>query len=324
MSDAAQAGRAGTASLAASTMHLDRAIVIYMENQNFDQVIGHNDASGKADTPYITSIALRYGLATFYFGVTHPSLPNYLAFVGGYDNNISDDNPSCFAVPSQVPNCHRIPYQNLVDQLETNHMTWAAFMQSMPSVGYLGPRFPTAGPVLYAQKHNPFVYYTDIATNSARMKRIMPLDDSASQLRTALTDPATAPQFIFISPDQCHDMHGTTTCTDTDAVLRAGDDYVKTLVTTIQRSPAFTSNSAIFITWDENDFSSTLGCCGSSAGNGGGHVATIVITPRYTTPIRISAASNHYTLLRTIETTFGLPPLVKAAQVQPELLPLLP
>lgn len=325
ISDAQAAGRNTAASVvAASTTHLDRAIVVYMENQGFDDVIGHNDMNGNPDTPYITNIALKYGLATFYFGVTHPSLPNYLALIGGYTNNISDDNPSCYAVPKQAPKCHRIDYYNFVDQLESKNLTWAAFEQSMPSAGFLGPQFPASGDALYAQKHNPFVYYSDIATNPARLKKIQPLDDNASQLKTALSNPATAPNFIFVVPDQCHDMHGTKTlCNNNDALLREGDNYVKTLVTTIQQSPAFTSNSALFIVWDENDYSSNIGCC-TAQNVGGGHIASIVITPRYTTPIRIAQEANHYTLLHTIESTFGLPPIHEAAKVPAGLLPLLP
>ena len=321
----AQVGRDSAASTVSSTSttHLDRVILIYMENQGFDNVIGHDDANGNPDTPYITSTALKYGLATFYFGVTHPSLPNYLAFLGGYTNGISDDNPSCYAVPNPAPNCHRIDYQNFIDQLESHNISWEAFMQSMPSVGYLGPRYPTTGPTLYAQKHNPYVYYSDIATNAARLKKIVPLDNNASQLAAALSNPVTAPRFVWITPDQCHDMHGTSTCSDNDALLRAGDAYLKTLITTIQQSPSFTSNSAIFVVWDENDYSSNLGCC-LPAAVGGGHIPAFVITPRYTTPIRVSAEMNHYALLHTIETTFGLPPLENAAKVPPALLPLLP
>jgi phospholipase C len=306
----------------ATTTSLNRIFVVYMENQGFDDVIGHDDANGNPDTPYITSIALKYGLDTLYFGVTHPSLPNYLALIGGYTNNISDDNNSCYA-PSPGPGCHSIPYINLVDQLESKHISWAAYEQSMPTPGYLGSRYPTSGPVLYAQKHNPFVYYTDIATNPSRRDKVLPLDNNATQLHAALANAATAPRFVFIAPDQCHDMHGTTTCTNYDALLREGDIYLHTLVQTITSSPSFTSNSALFIVWDENDYSSNLGCC-SSPQVGGGHIAAIVITPRYTHPIQSAALANHYNLLHTIESAYGLAPLNKAGTVPASLFELLP
>ncbi len=314
---------ASATSVRANTTSVNRAFVIYMENQGYDDVIGHADPSGNLDTPYITNLAFHYGLETDYFGVTHPSLPNYLALTGGSTNNINDDNASCYAVPSPGAGCHSIPYKNLVDQLESAHISWVAYEQSMPTVGYLGVRYPATGPVLYAQKHNPFVYYTDIATNAARRDHILPLDNSATQLKAALSNPATAPRFVFIAPDQCHDMHGTSTCPSGDALLRAGDNYVQTLVTTIMHSPSFTSNSVIFLTWDENDYSSNIGCCVTFVG-GGGHVPTIVVTPRYTHALQIANEANHYALLRTIEAGYGLAPLDQAGLFQPVLFNLMP
>lgn len=308
----------------AATTRLHRVFVIMMENQGFDNVIGHQSASGQLDTPYITQLAQRYGLSTYYFGVTHPSLPNYLAFISGNTFGIQDDNPSCYAMPPQSP-CDTAKGPNIVDSLENAHIPWEAFEQSMPTAGYLGPQYPTVsgGPVYYAQKHNPFVYFKDIATNIARLARIVPLDNNASQLRKALSNPAIAPQFSFIVPDQCHDMHSTTTCPSGDALLMAGDQYVRTLVDTITRSPSYSSDSAIVITWDENDYSSSIGCC-LSPKIGGGHVATIVVTPRYAGPLQSALPSNHYTTLRSIESVFGLTPIGKSAFVPPTLLDLLP
>jgi phosphatidylinositol-3-phosphatase len=309
----------------AATTHLQRIIYIMMENQGFDEVVGHDDANGKPDTPFITQLALSYGLETMSFGTTHPSLPNYLSLIGGSYYGIQDDNASCFAVPKQA-SCDTATGMNLVDLLEAHKLTWMAMEQTMPSAGYLGPQYPVAsnGPVLYAQKHNPFVYYKDIATNPTRLKDILPLKNM-NALAAVLASPATAPNFLFIVPDQCHDMHGTTNCSNYDALLRAGDAYVKDLVTTIAASKAFRdSNSALVISWDEDDYSSNIGCCESVNPHGGGHMATIVITPHYKKPIESAIPSNHYSELRSIEDAFGLPYLNESAKVLPSLLDLIP
>src|SRR5947209_2257454 len=52
-------------------------VIVVMENKEYGSVIGNPDA------PYVNGLARRYGLATAYFAVSHPSLPNYLALVGG-------------------------------------------------------------------------------------------------------------------------------------------------------------------------------------------------------------------------------------------------
>jgi phospholipase C len=291
-------------SASAAVRPLDRAFVIMMENQGFDNVVGHLDLNNNPDTPFITHLAERYGLATLEFGVTHPSLPNYTSLIAGDYFGIQDDNPSCFAKPTPAPPCDKIDTTNLVDELEGANISWLAFEQTMPRPGYLGVQWPKTGAALYAQKHNPFVYFKDIATNPARLAKIRPLT-TITPLARALANPATSPRFVLIVPDQCHDMHGQTPCSDPDQLLLAGDAYVQSLVQTIMTSPAYTRNSAIFVTWDENDFSSFLGCCDSPA-IGGGHIATIVITPHTTKPIQSATSYNEYSILSTIEQAFGV------------------
>src|SRR5260221_13720018 len=66
---------------------------IMMENHGYSQIIGNN-----ADAPYINSLAAKYNVATDFHGVTHPSLPNYLAMLSGSHQGIWDDcaiNTTC-------------------------------------------------------------------------------------------------------------------------------------------------------------------------------------------------------------------------------------
>lgn len=288
----------------AAVRPLDRAFVIMMENQGFDGVIGHLNPSNIPDTPYITYLAHTYGLSLLQFGVTHPSLPNYVSLISGDYFGIQDDNPSCYAQPAPPPPCDQVTATNFVDELEAANISWASFNQTMPSAGYLGVQYPVTGSALYAQKHNPFVYFTDIATNQNRLAKILPLPDMKT-LSTALSNPSTAPRFVLIVPDQCHDMHGEPPCADPDKLLVQSDRYVESVVKTILQSPSYTTNSAIFLTWDENDYTTFQRCCDSPA-IGGGHIATIVITPRTVMPIQSPHAYNEYSILATLERSWGL------------------
>lgn len=294
---------------------LSHIYYIMMENQGFDDVIGHENANYVLDAPFITSLAFKYGLMTLSFGTTHPSLPNYLSLVGGSYYGIQDDNSSCYAVPKQTA-CDTATGLNIVDSLEARNMTWLDMQQSMPKAGYLGPQFPTNpnGPTHYAQKHNPFLYYKDIATNSARLKKVVPLTIPA--LQAVLASPMTAPNFMFLVPDECHDMHGTSDCPSGDSLIMEGDKYVEQLVTTIMKSQSWGRGSAIILAWDENDYSSNIGCCGSVYPHGGGHNPVMVITPNYKHPIEIATPSNHYNELRSIEDALGLP-LLGMSKTQP-------
>jgi len=68
-----------------------------MENKASSQIVGSSGA------PYINALAGKCGNATNFFGITHPSLPNYIAMTSGGTQGITDDSgPSShrLAVPS--------------------------------------------------------------------------------------------------------------------------------------------------------------------------------------------------------------------------------
>ena len=190
------AGAAFSLSASADKRHgpdkeLKHVFVIMLENHSKNSVIGDPAA------PTITSLANTYAVASQYYGVTHPSEPNYVAAISGSNWFVNDDNPA-----------NRFDHTNLVDQLESAGKTWGAYMESMPSAGYLGNNYPDAaalppsGAQLYVSKHNPFVLFSDIRNNPRRLANDKPY--------TALQHDLDhhAPDFVFIVPNQCHDMHG--------------------------------------------------------------------------------------------------------------------
>jgi phosphatidylinositol-3-phosphatase len=353
---------AGTTQLAAAGDHHgggggdhhkgpDHIFYIMMENHQFGQIIGNT-----ADAPYINKLASHNGLATDYYGVTHPSLPNYLAAISGDFQGIWDDclaGATVFCAPEEfVPGsgdgtdgnyltqaqitsasntAHMFSGQNLVDQLESHGLTWKAYMQTMPSVGFQGEYAPTintpAGPVtikLYAQKHDPFMYFSDINyQNSPRLNNVVPFEGNfANDLASG-----DVPNFVWISPDQCNDMHGISpsqaalignpTCGYPDSgldhgAIQLGDAFLKNTVHEITHSSVWrNTNSSIVIVWDENDYADFNGCCGSPVGNngvvlGGSQVPLIVVNSREDDSTTTSVAANHYSLLATIEHLWNL------------------
>jgi hypothetical protein len=119
--------------------------VVVMENEESTSLIGN------ASAPYINGLANSYGLATQFYGVSHPSLPNYLALTAGSAFGISSDCTTCW-----------VNVTNVADQIEARGRSWKAYMEGMPSACFVGDAYP------YMQKHNPWIYYNDIRTNAAR------------------------------------------------------------------------------------------------------------------------------------------------------------
>ncbi len=122
------------------------------------------------------------------------------------------------------------------------------------------------------------------------------------------------PDYVWISPDQCNDMHGragpsSDPCNfgNVQGLIATGDAFLSSTVSAIMHSHAWTGNSVIFITWDESDFTGsgpfgfgdTSGCC--DANPGGGHVVTLTISHSDHSARTSSVAYNHYSMLATIE-----------------------
>ena len=303
---------------------------IMMENTGVDQIVGSSNA------PYINQLINTYGYDTNYYGVTHTSLPNYVAAISG--NNWASFNDD----PTQMFN-----HTNIVDQLDAHHISWKAYMESMPSVGYTGYWYPDNLPngtspsttppnALYAKKHNPFMLFNDIADNPARTSNVVPLTQLTIDLNTN-----NVPQFVWISPNVCNDMHGQpsgqgNTCpySDSSGLIQDGNNFLQQWVTAIMSSKAWTGNSVIFINWDETEYVYTtpqqiasflapgpdapmapasaftsLGLPAPSSGAGvmgGGNVPLIVISRLSPQHVVLNTWADHYSILRTIEMSWNL------------------
>jgi hypothetical protein len=222
---------------------------------------------GNPAAPYLNSLAAGYGLATNYSAVAVPSQPNYIALFGGSTKGVADNANHDLAGP------------NLADELEAKGHSWRVFAQNVPTGCFTGAE-ASGGPDgtgTYARKHEPAISFTDISTNPARCANITDFSHF---------DPAAA-DFELIVPNLCKDMH--------DCAVDVGDHFMAGFVPRILDSPAFKQGSALFITFDEGTTS-----------RGDQHVATLVIGPGVPPGMQSSVAHTHYSLLRSIEDTWGL------------------
>ena len=92
---------------------------------------------------------------------------------------------------------------NLADQIEAGGRSWKGYMEDMPSPCFVG----NSGN--YVQKHNPFIYYNDIRTNTARCQQsVVPYTRLDADLQNN-----TLPDFAWITPNLCNDAHDCSTTT---------------------------------------------------------------------------------------------------------------
>jgi hypothetical protein len=193
---------------------LQHAIVVVLENKSRSDVLGNRSA------PAFNAFA-RGGAELFgYRGVTHPSLPNYLALVSGSTHGIRSDCTSC-----------TVPGRSLADTLEAKGLTWKTYAEGLPRPGWTGPYRGR-----YAKKHVPFLYFRRVLASRARVQRVVPLARLSSDLAAG-----ALPSFSLVVPDLCHDMH--------DCSVAAGDRWLKRFLPPLLKLP----DTAVFVVFDESD-----------------------------------------------------------------------
>lgn len=181
---------------------------IVLENETYDDVVG------KEDAPFLNGLATKCGLATNYFGVAHPSLPNYIAMTSGSTSGVADD---------EAPSGHLLDTPSLFSQLGDD---WHAFLESMSQPC----RRTDEG--LYAARHNPAAYYVGVRGACERQESAGPLE------------PTT--RFTLVVPNLCHDGH--------DCPLTTVDRWLAhAMRPLLQSSTYLDGGTAVFVVWDEAD-----------------------------------------------------------------------
>jgi acid phosphatase len=132
----------------------------------------------------------------------------------------------------------------------------------------------------YVRKHNPWVDFAGLPAE-------------INQPDTALPDDyANLPTVSVVVPDLCHDMH--------DCGVATGDRWAR-------------ARLAGYVDWARTHNSLLVVTCDESEGNDddGNRIPTILVGPM----VRAGDTGqqiDHYSILRTIEEMYGLPPLGQA------------
>ena len=306
--------------------------VVNLENKGYDETFGP-----ASPAPYLSKTLTAKGqLLTQYYGTAHNSLPNYIAQISGQGPNpqtqgdcqvYSDFAQAGTAAPQQaVGNGCVYPagVKTVADQLEAKGLTWRGYMEDMGTPC----RHPAANAPddtqkakvgdQYAARHNPFVYFRSITDSPSCAAN----DVDLSRLTADLSTVATTRNLTYITPNLCNDAHDSPCVDGRPGGLVTADQWLSTWIPKILASPAYKQDGLLVVTFDEADTESTDGaaaCCGEGPGPnsplpgiygmGGGRTGTVLASPFLEPGTLNNTGYNHYSLLRTIENTFGLAPL---------------
>lgn len=276
---AAPAAPAGP--LPAAMSRYTKVLLVAMENKTEGQVYGDPRA------PYLTSLADEYGRPARLdagYPARCPSLAAYLLLTSGSTHGVCDDDG---------PQEHRITGPSLFSQLSSTGREWRLYAESMPRP--CADRNSDDG--RYAVRHAPAVYYVDERARCRQWQ--VPLGSLSGG---ALADDLAAgrlPTFAFVTPDQCHNMHGARGCPGDE--VAAGDAWVRSWMTRVLASPDWVAGRlVVVVTWDE----------GTRTDN---HIPAMVVSPT-TRGVVSQTPFTQCSVLRTVSEIVRVPPLGCAAR----------
>ena len=238
----------------------------------------HTQQSALMGMPYLAGLASTYGRTTAYRAVAHPSLPNYLALIGGSTFGVADD---------QGPASHQLAGASAFDRATTVGRTAKTYAEAMPANCAL------ASTSRYAVKHNPWAYFADAGPRANCRSNDVP---SGTPVAGPLRDDVLAGRLPIVGllvPDICNDGH--------DCGLATADGWLKRWLPLMMQGPDYRAGRlAIVVTFDEDDRS------------GNNTVLTVVVAP-HSSHISSATALTHYSLTRYFAEITGTLPLLQAA-----------
>src|SRR6266480_3907733 len=252
-------------------------IIIVEENTNYSSVIG------TTAMPYLNGLVSQYGLATQYYGNTHPSIGNYLELATGQVLTNND---------SQTPSSFPVSVDNVVRELVAAGKTWKSYAEDLPSVGYTGGNTGN-----YAVRHNPLAYLTDVQNSPTQVRNLVPFTQFAIDLASG-----TLPEYSFIVPNLCSDAH--------DCSITIADTWLQTHIDPLIKSPLFQKDGLLIITTDESDNDNT---------HGGGRIVNVLISAASKAGYQSTTLYQHQSTLRLMLGGLGVTVFPGAASSAPTM-----
>lgn len=282
------------ASPSAPPKHFDHVLIVVLENQNYESAI-QNDL--------LKSLAQKGAIFSNFGNLYHYSYPNYLAMIAGSDFGthkplLLSDNQKTF----NDDNDHR----TIADLLN-----WKNYAEDYPASPTAQKPFLGGSKGRYARKHVPFLSFREVQNKS--FHNVVAVDTHArdnafvTDIGSFIADPQKHPlaEYMFYSPNLDDDGHDPTSRPQEG--LKKASDWLRVFLTTWLHFDDTTwvpkdeqmKRTLVIVTFDESE------------GNSKPERIYTVFLGAMVQPQEVTAAYNHYSVLRTIEDNFGLDPIHK-------------
>ena len=172
---------------------------------------------------------------------------------------------------------HDFEERTIADQLEEHGLSWRVFAENVPPGCFTGGTASGGadGPGTYARKHEPAISFRQISGNPDRCANITDFSHFG---------PGAA-SFNLVVPNLCHDMH--------DCSVAQGDAFLASFIPRIIDAPSWGPDDLLVVTFDEGH-------------TGNQQISTILISDAVAAGSQSALRHDHYSLLRTLEASWGL------------------
>ncbi|KAG4029618.1 hypothetical protein MFRU_015g01550 [Monilinia fructicola] len=248
-----------------------RFVQIWLENMNI---------KGATNDPNFQWLATQGITLTNYWGVTHPSQPNYCAVVGG--DTFGMDADEFVQIPANI--------STVVDLLDTKGISWGEYQEDIPYPGFEGWNFSNTDPFQedYVRKHNPLVMFNSVTSNATRLSLIKSFKLFEEDLANK-----TLPQWSFLTPNMTNNGH--------DSNDTVAGNWSRMFLEPLLNNDYFMNDTLVVLTWDEN-----------SENDEENKLFAILIGGAIPPAFKNTTDDtfyNHYSMLSTIQLNWGLPSL---------------
>lgn len=278
-----QAEEAARAAAGARAHHFDRVLIIVLENVDYERAIQNKD---------LTELAAKGASFTNFHALFHPSYPNYLAMIAGTD--FGRHRGGSYFGDKQVNFPDDAAHRTIADSLIAAGLDFKQYAEELP----MGPcpanvydQHVAAKRGNYVRRHVPFLSFREVQEKWC--DRVIRVDSGRSDNFFAQDAKKGLVAYSFYTPNLNHDGHDTT-------VDVAGAWVKKFLDDTFPEK--LRQGTLVIITFDE------------SGGNQDNRIFTLFLgdmvnDAAHQDPKVLAKRHDHYSVLRTIEDNFGLPPL---------------
>jgi hypothetical protein len=274
---------------AATSSVIKHVFVIAMENHDASSIYGDT-----TDAPYINNTLIpTYAHATNFndeLALSIPSEPHYVWMEAG-TNAFSDHTFTNDNAPSSSNSTASTAHLSTQIKNATNGVTWRTYQEGINATT---GSCPIAASGFYMPKHDPFVFFRDVvgSTPSKTNAYCVAHHEDLSKLAADVAAGNVA-SYTFVTPNQCHDMHGQSGCPNSNTI-RAGDDWLSANLPALI-TYANAHAGVILITWDEGESTTKI--------------PFLAVGPHVKAGFTGTVSYTHSSLVKSIEHILELPTL---------------